>query len=76
VSGRDEAGRMSPWDVLLCRRSGGGVVFVDESAEDPAPVDPVDGDGFGCGVVDGGGGALVDATVGPVAVVVLEGLDE
>ena len=57
---------------FLRRRSGGGVVFVDESADYWALPDPVDGDGFGRWMVDGGGGALVDPTMRPVAVVVVE----
>ena len=52
------------------------MVFVDESIEDSAPADLVDWDRFGRFLIDAGGGVLVDAAVGPVAVVVLEVLDE
>jgi hypothetical protein len=58
---------------LTAPLSGGAVVSVDESAEDAALPDLVDGDRVGCGLVDAGGGALVDALVGSVGVVVLEG---
>ena len=76
VSGRDEAGWAGRWAVLLGRWSGGVVVFVDEITVDAAGPDPADGGRFRCGLVDGGGGALVDAAVGAVVVVVLEVLDE
>jgi len=67
---------MGRWAVLLRRRSGGAVVFVDESAEASALADPVDGNGFGRRLVDAVGGALVDAAVGPVGVVVHGELDD
>ena len=49
VSGRDEAGWTGRWAVLLGRRSGGVVVFVDETTEDAARPDPADGDRFTSG---------------------------
>jgi len=64
------------WSVFLRRRSGGGAVFVEESVDYWAPPDPVDRDGFGRRLVDGGGRVLVDAAVGPVTVGVLEELAE
>ena len=75
-AGRDEAGRASLREVLLRRWSGGVVVLVDESIEDSSPLDPVDRDRVCRFLVDAGRRSLVDAAVGPVAVVVLEVLDE
>jgi len=76
VLGRGEAGCASLRDMLLRRRSGGVVVFVDQSAEYSALSDLVDGGGFGRRLVDAGRQSLVDAAVGPVAVVVVEVLEE
>ena len=47
LSRRDEAAGAGVAEVLVRRRSGGVVVFVDESTEDPSPADLVDGDRFG-----------------------------
>ncbi len=76
MPGRGEAGRMSRGDIVLRRRSGGVVVVVDEPAGYWAAPDPVDGDRFGRRPIEAGGGALVDAAVGPVVVAVVEVLDE
>jgi hypothetical protein len=56
--------------------SGGAVVFVDESIKYLPAAYLVDGDRFRCCLVDAGGGALVDAAVGSVGVVVVEELEE
>ena len=74
--GARRSGLGEPAGGLLRRRSGGVVVSVDESTEDSLPADPVDRARFRRFLIDAGGGVLVDAAVGAVAVVVLEVLDE
>ena len=50
--GRGEVGWASRREVLLCRWSGGVVVFVDESIEDSLAADPVDRDRIGRLLID------------------------
>ena len=54
------SGLGEPAGVLLRRRSGGVLVFVDESTEDSPSADPVDRDRFGRVLVDAGGEDLVE----------------
>jgi hypothetical protein len=74
--GARRSGLGEPVGGVVVPASGGAVVFVDESIKYLPAAYLVDGDRFRCGVVDAGGGALVDAAVGPVGVVVLEVLGE
>ena len=62
--------------MLACRRQAARRYSLISPPSTPTPADLVVGDRFGRCLVDAGGGALVDAAVGSVGVVVLEVLDE